>query len=48
LYLLGCEPAVLETEDGRMELSKPVAAAVPEAIEMLQSLIARIAQKDAT
>ena len=42
LYLLGCEPAVLETEDGKIGLSDPVAAAVPEAVEMLKSLVARI------
>lgn len=39
LYLIGCEPAVLETEDGAMGLSEPVQAAVPQALEMIESLI---------
>jgi len=39
LYLVGCEPAVLETEDGAMGLSQPVRAAIPKAIEMIDSLI---------
>ena len=39
LYLVGCEPAVLETEDGAMGLSQPVQAAIPKAIEMIDSLI---------
>ena len=39
LYLVGCEPAVLETEDGAMGLSQPVQAAIPKALEMIESLI---------
>jgi hydrogenase maturation protease len=39
LYLVGCEPAALESEDGRMGLSESVQAAVPRAIEMIESLI---------
>jgi hydrogenase maturation protease len=39
LYLVGCEPAVLETEDGAMGLSQPVEAAIPKAVEMIDSLI---------
>ena len=42
LYLVACEPAVLETEDGHIGLSEPVQAAVPEAIQMIQRLIARL------
>jgi hydrogenase maturation protease len=38
LYLVGCEPAVLETEDGQMGLSEPVQAAVPGAVEMIRTL----------
>ncbi len=38
LYLVGCEPAVLETEDGQIGLSGPVQQAVPKAIEMIESL----------
>jgi hydrogenase maturation protease len=39
LYLVACEPAVLETEDGRIELSESVQAAVPEAVRMIQRLV---------
>ena len=39
LYLVGCEPAVLESEDGQMGLSAPVQAAVPEAVEMIRRLV---------
>ena len=39
VYLVGCEPAVLETEDGAMGLSEPVRAAIPSAIEMVDTLI---------
>ena len=42
LYLVGCEPAVLECEEGKMGLSAPVAAAVPQAVEMIQSLVSGI------
>jgi hydrogenase maturation protease len=39
LYLVGCEPAVLETENGAMGLSQPVQAAIPKALEMINTLI---------
>jgi hydrogenase maturation protease len=39
LYLVGCEPAILETEDGQIGLSEPVQAAVPDAVEMIRTLI---------
>lgn len=39
LYLVGCEPAVLEPEDGVMGLSETVQAAIPKALEMIESLI---------
>jgi len=39
LYLVGCEPSALESEDGQMGLSESVQAAVPRAIEMIESLI---------
>lgn len=39
LYLVGCEPAVLETEDGQLGLSEPVQAAVPQAVEMIRKLV---------
>jgi hydrogenase maturation protease len=39
LHLVGCEPAVLETEDGQIGLSEPVQAAVPHAVDMIHTLI---------
>ena len=36
---MGCEPGVLESEDGRMGLSDRVAAAVEPAVNMIQNLI---------
>jgi hydrogenase maturation protease len=40
LYLLGCEPSTLESDEGDMGLSESVEEAVPRAIERLESLIA--------
>ncbi len=37
LYLVGCEPAVLETEE--LGLSATVRAAVPRAVELVESLV---------
>ena len=45
LYLVGCEPAVLETEDGQMGLSEPVQAAVPGAVEMIRKLANELVTK---
>jgi hydrogenase maturation protease len=42
LYLVACEPAVLETEDGHIGLSQQVQAAVPEAVRMIQRLIEKL------
>lgn len=39
LYLVGCEPAALETDDGQMGLSESVRAAVPQAVEMVRALV---------
>jgi hydrogenase maturation protease len=39
LYLVGCEPAVLETEDGQIGLSEAVQAAVPQAVERIRTLV---------
>jgi hydrogenase maturation protease len=39
LYLVGCEPATLEVEDGEIGLSEIVEASVPRAIEMIKSLV---------
>ena len=40
LFLVGCEPGVLETED--IGLSAPVQSAVPQAVEMVQTLIGEL------
>jgi hydrogenase maturation protease len=45
LYLVGCEPALLETDDGQMGLSEPVQAAVPGAVEMIRRLTRELAAK---
>lgn len=37
LYLAGCEPGVLESDE--ISLSEPVRAAIPEAVVMIESLI---------
>jgi hydrogenase maturation protease len=42
LYLVGCEPAVLEKEDGEIGLSEVVGAAVPQAVEMIKRLIGQL------
>jgi hydrogenase maturation protease len=39
IRVVGCEPAVLESEDGAMGLSERVQAAVAPSIEMIESLI---------
>jgi hydrogenase maturation protease len=39
LYLIGCEPGELHLEEGHMGLSDAVQAAVPKAVEMIQSLV---------
>lgn len=44
LYLVGCEPEILETDDGRIGLSPKVQAAVSVAVELIQSLVADIRQ----
>lgn len=42
LYLVGCEPAAMESDDWAVELSESVQAAVPRAIEMIESLLSRL------
>ena len=39
IYLIGCEPAVLEAEDGQTGLSPPVQAAVTPAVELILALV---------
>ncbi len=45
LRIVGCEPAVLETEAGAMGLSEKVQAAVAPAIEMIETLIRKILEE---
>ncbi len=42
LYLVGCEPAVLDCENGALGLSPAVQAAVPQAVALVESLLARL------
>ena len=42
ILLVGCEPATLGLEEGHMGLSAPVAAAVDEAVIVLESLVEKI------
>ncbi len=44
LYLVGCEPEVLETED--LELSASVRAAVPAAIDRIRSLVSELLSEE--
>jgi hydrogenase maturation protease len=42
LLLVGCEPQTFGPEEGQMELSEPVSAAVDEAVKIVESLVANI------
>jgi hydrogenase maturation protease len=42
IFLVGCEPAPLPSADGHMGLSEPVAAAVDEAVKVVESLVREI------
>ena len=46
ILLVGCEPAPLESEEGKMGLSEPVEAAVDEAVKMIESLVANILEEE--
>ncbi len=46
LRVVGCEPAVLESEDGAMGLSEKVQAAVAPAIALIEELLQEILQAD--
>jgi hydrogenase maturation protease len=39
LYLIGCEPAILEVEDGQIGMSETVEKSVPQAIEWIKTLV---------
>jgi hydrogenase maturation protease len=42
ILLVGCEPATFGPEEGQMGLSEAVAAAVPQAVEIVESLVAKV------
>jgi len=46
LYLLGCEPGGLGSEEGHMGLSEQVRAAVPGAVEKILSLVTELLDDD--
>jgi hydrogenase maturation protease len=48
LYLVGCEPGELHLEEGGMGLSDAVQAAVPKAVEMIQSLVRDLLHSETT
>ena len=42
LYLVGCEPGDLGGDDGRVGLTEPVRAAVPQAIARIETLVGEL------
>jgi hydrogenase maturation protease len=48
LFLVGCEPESLEDESGAMTLSAAVIAAIPSAIEMIESLVGDLISENQT
>ncbi len=48
LYLIGCEPARLESEDGQIGLSDDVRSALPKAIGMIESLVNKFLKHSTT
>jgi hydrogenase maturation protease len=42
ILVVGCEPAVLECEDGQMGLSPAVRSAVPEAVVLIESTVSEL------
>ncbi|MDT7543425.1 MAG: hydrogenase maturation protease [Acidobacteriota bacterium] len=46
IFLIGCEPAPLESEDGHMGLSGPVEVAVDEAVKLIESLVSKILEEE--
>jgi hydrogenase maturation protease len=45
ILLVGCEPATFGPEEGQMGLSEPVAAAVPKAVDVVESLVAQVLEE---
>lgn len=46
VLLVGCEPATLGPEEGQMGLSEPIAAAVNDAVTLIEELIGKIQNGD--
>ena len=46
LLLVGCEPATFGGEEGHMGLSAPVQAAIPEAVKIVEELVAKILKNE--
>jgi Ni,Fe-hydrogenase maturation factor len=46
--LVGCEPGELHLADGHIGLSDAVQAAVPKAVEMIQSLVRDLLHSETT
>jgi hydrogenase maturation protease len=46
LFLVGCEPAVLENDSGEIGLSPEVQKAIPQAIEMIESLVKNLLESE--
>jgi hydrogenase maturation protease len=42
LYVVGCQPASLGPEEGRMGLSEPVQGALDGAVAMVEELVLRV------
>lgn len=45
ILLVGCEPATFGPAEGQMGLSDAVAAAVPEAVTIIESLVAKVSEE---
>jgi hydrogenase maturation protease len=46
LYLIGCEPEILEAEDGQIGMSEAVENSVPQAIEWIKMLVSDLLQEN--
>lgn len=46
LYVVGCEPATFGDENGQMDLSPPVQAAVEEAVRLVESVATQLLAAD--
>jgi hydrogenase maturation protease len=42
IYLVACNPSILGGEDGEMGLSAPVRAAIPRAVQLIESLVVEL------